>query len=242
MEQFFLELFDSNTYQSDNYIFFLLVIVPVIIWVAVSLWVWRDISSRTKNIIAIIFCFLLVLCLPLLGLIIYLLVRPHSTLQEESSMQLFHASVLDHDITSCPECKNLVRKEYKFCPHCSASLKKKCPNCNAEVNPVWNHCVACGYYLLPPTRWERYKRSKTAKRLNAAFKNMRKLGYAIFNLPTRITKIVKAGWRAYVAWVSRRLSGISDWRKQSKKDSEAKKTQKNSSKKTRKSKSKKKKH
>ena len=61
-----------------------------ILWISVVFWVAKDISNRSLNAIFQIFCILITIILPLLGLFIYLLIRPEKTLLEKDFEELFY--------------------------------------------------------------------------------------------------------------------------------------------------------
>lgn len=55
----------------------------VLLWIALIIWVTKDIISRTNNIILQIVSILLVVILNILGILIYLAIRPSKTLIEK---------------------------------------------------------------------------------------------------------------------------------------------------------------
>ncbi|HTV58368.1 MAG TPA: zinc ribbon domain-containing protein [Verrucomicrobiae bacterium] len=44
----------------------------------------------------------------------------------------------------CPNCSQLLKSGYTFCPHCGVPLQPTCPNCGRPVDPSWSHCSGCG--------------------------------------------------------------------------------------------------
>ena len=64
-------------------IVFGLIIYLILLWIALIVWVTKDILSRTNNIAFQIFSILMVAILNIFGLIIYLAIRPSKTLVEE---------------------------------------------------------------------------------------------------------------------------------------------------------------
>lgn len=111
-------------------------------------WVVRDITTRSSKFKVIFLCGIFVLFGSLPAIAIYLLIRPERTIEDNQSRELFYAGILDKSITSCPECGELARQEYKFCPSCSASLDSKCPECAVQINPIWKYCANCNYALV----------------------------------------------------------------------------------------------
>jgi uncharacterized membrane protein YhaH (DUF805 family) len=51
-------------------------------WIAMGIWTFNDIRSRSRDWLAIALACLLVLIFPIVGLIVYLMVRPKETLAE----------------------------------------------------------------------------------------------------------------------------------------------------------------
>ncbi len=121
------------------------------LWLAVVVWVLRDISTRTKNLVIILFSALFVAIGSLPALIIYLLIRPSQTIEDSSNKELFYASILDKEITACPSCGSMARTDFKFCPNCGEYLIYKCRNCNHQINPAWKYCINCNIKLISDT-------------------------------------------------------------------------------------------
>jgi hypothetical protein len=60
----------------------------VVFWLSLIFWVWRDVRSRTQDVILQVSATLLVAVFNLGGLFIYLIVRPRQTLAELYERQL----------------------------------------------------------------------------------------------------------------------------------------------------------
>jgi len=67
-----------------------------ILWIALVVWVARDISNRTDSIVFQVICILLMILLTPLGIVIYLMIRPRTTLFEkyyheiDENLEMFH--------------------------------------------------------------------------------------------------------------------------------------------------------
>lgn len=129
----------------------LIVVYFFIVWIAIIIWVTKDIINRTNNVLFQIFAILTVLLWTPLGIVIYLLVRPNKTLFEQYYEE---SSVIEEDYSiaekqeeikkiNCPNCEYEINPEYKFCPNCRACLKKSCISCNKEIKPDWSCCPYC---------------------------------------------------------------------------------------------------
>jgi RNA polymerase subunit RPABC4/transcription elongation factor Spt4 len=47
----------------------------------------------------------------------------------------------------CPNCSQLVKAGFAFCPHCGYNLAPACPSCKRAVEPSWKVCPTCGTSL-----------------------------------------------------------------------------------------------
>jgi RNA polymerase subunit RPABC4/transcription elongation factor Spt4 len=47
----------------------------------------------------------------------------------------------------CPQCSQIVKPGFTFCPHCGTSLLPTCPNCGKSVELGWSNCPQCGTKL-----------------------------------------------------------------------------------------------
>jgi len=118
----------------------------VALWVALIIWTYRDIRTRSRDPLVQILSALLVTVLNLPGLLVYLILRPPRTLEEEYQRTLEEEALLQalEDLPLCPGCERRVRDEWQVCPNCHTRLKKSCPNCNRLMELPWNICPFCG--------------------------------------------------------------------------------------------------
>jgi RNA polymerase subunit RPABC4/transcription elongation factor Spt4 len=47
----------------------------------------------------------------------------------------------------CPNCSQIAKAGFAFCPNCGYNLAPACPNCRRAVEPGWKNCAACGASL-----------------------------------------------------------------------------------------------
>lgn len=115
----------------------------VAIWLASVIWTVRDITDRTGNLIIQTFSVLLVVIFtPILGLPLYLLIRPRTTLAEKYYEE---AGIAEAEyVSECPGCGEEVGEEFRFCPHCGHELLEECPACGAPKDKDWKFCASCG--------------------------------------------------------------------------------------------------
>jgi RNA polymerase subunit RPABC4/transcription elongation factor Spt4 len=118
-----------------------------IFWISLVFWAWRDVRSRTQDVILQITATLLVAIFSLGGLFIYLIVRPRQTLAELYERQLEEESLLAEmtERQTCPTCHYRVENEFQVCPSCGTKLRRPCPRCEHLLELKWNMCPYCGY-------------------------------------------------------------------------------------------------
>lgn len=119
------------------YIFFL--------FLAMVFWTVRDAQQRTENPVMPYLAGLMVVVLNVLGLFLYLIVRPRETLAEAYERQLAEESLLAEaeQRTVCPTCHERVGEDFILCPTCRTRLKRVCPSCGKLIRPEWNICPFC---------------------------------------------------------------------------------------------------
>ena len=118
----------------------------IALWLSTVVWVFRDIRSRTRDVIGIVLAVLLALAFPLAGVVIYSLVRPRETLNEQYERALEEEALLQEieENSVCPACSHPTREDFLLCPNCATRLRNRCPNCERLNNLDWNVCPYCG--------------------------------------------------------------------------------------------------
>jgi len=116
------------------------------LWLALVIWTWRDIRSRARDSLAQVLAVLVVAVLNLPGVLVYLILRPSNTLEEEYQRTLEEEALLAsiEDQSLCPGCERRVRDDWQVCPNCHTKLKKSCQNCGKLMELPWNICPYCG--------------------------------------------------------------------------------------------------
>jgi RNA polymerase subunit RPABC4/transcription elongation factor Spt4 len=115
-------------------------------WIGLIIWTWHDIRSRSADIFAALLAVVLVAVFNVLGLLIYLLVRPKFTLAEQYDRAL-EEEILLRDLEqspTCHQCGRPVKQDWRYCPHCEALLKQPCASCGYLLEPGWKRCPSCG--------------------------------------------------------------------------------------------------
>jgi len=115
------------------------------LYIAMVFWTIRDAQNRTENPVLPYLAGLLVVALNVLGLFLYLIVRPRETLAEGYERQLAEESLLAEaeQRVVCPTCRERVGEDFILCPTCRTRLKRVCPSCAKLIRPEWNICPFC---------------------------------------------------------------------------------------------------
>jgi RNA polymerase subunit RPABC4/transcription elongation factor Spt4 len=116
------------------------------LWVALIIWTYRDIRSRARDPLVHVLSALLVALLNLPGVLVYLILRPARTLEEEYQHTLEEESLLQalEDLPLCPGCERRIKDDWQVCPNCHTKLKKTCHHCGKLMELPWNICPYCG--------------------------------------------------------------------------------------------------
>lgn len=116
------------------------------LWIALVIWTYRDIRSRARDPLVQILAALLVAVLNLPGVLVYLILRPARTLEEEYQHTLEEESLLQalEELPLCPGCERRVKDDWQVCPNCHTKLKKACHHCGKLMELPWNICPYCG--------------------------------------------------------------------------------------------------
>lgn len=141
-----------------------------ILWIAIILWVTKDIINRTNNVLMQIFCISLVIFLtPIFGLVIYLIARPSKTLleqyYEDFEINMIQTEEDAKDIEHCPHCHAKTDTSFKFCSMCGSEISQDCISCKKLIKLQWVNCPFCG------TEQEEVKDTSTTMKEEVKVKN-----------------------------------------------------------------------
>lgn len=111
-----------------------------------AIWTFHDVRARSRDFLAQILATLMVLVLPIVGLVVYLMLRPRETLAEAYERSLEQEALLQaiEEPEVCPGCGQRVKGDYLFCPACHTRLKRACPQCSRPLHLRWSLCPYCG--------------------------------------------------------------------------------------------------
>jgi hypothetical protein len=125
--------------------------VTIAILGGMVIWTFRDIRARSRDVLAQILATLLVLVLPVIGLVVYLMLRPRETLEEAYEHSLEQEALLQaiEEPEECPGCGQRIDSSFLYCPDCHTRLKKACPECSSPLRLHWTLCPYCGTTVTP---------------------------------------------------------------------------------------------
>jgi hypothetical protein len=118
-----------------------------VLWIALAFWVVRDSRLRSDSIVFTALAALLALGLPYLGMLIYLVIRPPHTLDEERTLELEAAALIEPPVLStdrpCPTCGREIEKDFVVCPYCRTQFARRCHSCQRWLRLGWRLCPYC---------------------------------------------------------------------------------------------------
>lgn len=116
------------------------------LWLSLIIWAYRDIRHRARDPLVRILAVLVVAVLFLPGILVYLILRPQRTQEEEFQQTLEEEALLQsiEDSALCPGCGRHVKDDWVACPSCYTRLKKPCHQCSRPIELAWNLCPYCG--------------------------------------------------------------------------------------------------
>jgi hypothetical protein len=136
----------SFFHSSAWYLFRNLTVALVVsFWLASVFWVFRDARRRISDPFLVFLATVLGL-LPLIGPLLYLLVRPLEILADRHEREL-EVRALKQRIRGghfCSACGIDSDPSFRFCPVCAAEIKPPCTGCGKPLDPLWQVCPFCG--------------------------------------------------------------------------------------------------
>jgi RNA polymerase subunit RPABC4/transcription elongation factor Spt4 len=118
----------------------------VALWMALIVWAYRDIRNRARDPLAHVLSVLVVMILFIPGVLVYLILRPQRTLEEEYQRTLEEEALLTaiEEQAVCPGCERRTKEDWQVCPNCQTRLRKPCHHCGRLMELPWNICPYCG--------------------------------------------------------------------------------------------------
>jgi RNA polymerase subunit RPABC4/transcription elongation factor Spt4 len=125
------------------------IVYLTVMYVAVAFWVVRDARRRSESWLFALFAGLLGLGLPFFGVLLYLIIRPPRTLDEERALQLEEQALAEEEITEtptvrpCPKCGREIEQDFVICPYCRTQFARRCGSCGKWLRLGWHVCPYC---------------------------------------------------------------------------------------------------
>jgi RNA polymerase subunit RPABC4/transcription elongation factor Spt4 len=116
------------------------------LWLSLMVWTYRDIKNRVKDPLVRILAVLVVAVLFLPGIVVYLILRPPRTMEDDYQHMLEEEALLQaiEERSACPGCGRHTQEEWIVCPNCYTKLMKSCHSCGRLMKLPWSLCPYCG--------------------------------------------------------------------------------------------------
>jgi RNA polymerase subunit RPABC4/transcription elongation factor Spt4 len=118
----------------------------VALWFVLIVWTFRDVETRSKNVITQICSTLMVVLFFVPGVLLYLILRPKETLDAAFQRSLEEEYLLQdlEELPLCRSCQHYVEDDFMICPNCQTHLRDACHVCARLVDLRWTVCPYCG--------------------------------------------------------------------------------------------------
>ncbi len=115
------------------------------LWLSLIFWTYRDNRRRTRDPLVRVLATLVVAILFLPGLLIYIILRPQRTIEEEYQQTLEEEAILQtiEEPSLCPGCSRRIAPDWIACPTCHTRLRKRCHQCGKLMELPWDLCPHC---------------------------------------------------------------------------------------------------
>lgn len=118
-----------------------------VLWVALAFYVVRDARRRTSSrgfqAFALVFGFFP----PFIGALVYFIVRPPRTMEEERTLALEEMALRPLDDgpeqRPCPSCGRDIASDFVICPYCRTQFARRCGSCDRMLRLGWTVCPYC---------------------------------------------------------------------------------------------------
>ena len=115
-------------------------------WIALAFWAYRDARRRSDSVWLAVFA-LAVNVLPYLGLLLYVVLRPPRTMDEERALLLEEQALTEGpaEVISrpCPTCGREIELDFVICPYCRTQFARRCRACQRWLRLGWRVCPYC---------------------------------------------------------------------------------------------------
>ncbi|MBV8199606.1 MAG: zinc ribbon domain-containing protein, partial [Acidobacteria bacterium] len=86
---------------------------------------------------------------PFLGALVYIVLRPPLTLEEERALAIEEQALLEPSLDGagparpCPTCGREIEADFIVCPYCRTQFARRCTNCERALRLGWAVCPYC---------------------------------------------------------------------------------------------------
>jgi RNA polymerase subunit RPABC4/transcription elongation factor Spt4 len=120
----------------------------LVLLVALAYNIVRDARRRSPSIAFAIFAFLLAFIPPFLGALIYQVIKPPRTMDEERALQLEEQILSEPGADEaqtrpCPTCGRDIEPDFVICPYCRTQFSRRCGVCERVLRLGWPVCPYC---------------------------------------------------------------------------------------------------
>ena len=119
----------------------------LVLWIALAFWIVRDARLRSDSWTFAVVAAALGLFLPFIGVLIYLVIRPPLTLDEERALELEARALIEPapEVIErpCPTCGREIEREFVICPYCRTQFARRCHTCQHWLRLGWRVCPYC---------------------------------------------------------------------------------------------------
>ncbi|MBI2356585.1 zinc ribbon domain-containing protein [Candidatus Dojkabacteria bacterium] len=146
LEKSVLDMFEGLSKVDFNVIIKYSGFLFIVFWFVVAAWAWFDCAERSEKVYVRILVTLLVLFGNIPGLIIYLILRPKITIQDQywSDLERRYLMYETAELQDCDKCGTMLQPGFVYCPNCKNEIKVKCSNCGVNIDKKWKNCPFCG--------------------------------------------------------------------------------------------------
>ena len=129
-----------------------------VLWLALAFSVIRDARRRSMSQVMFGVAIALAFVPPFLGALVYFVLRPPRTIDEERALELeLYDPSLDgaSHTRPCPHCGREIERTFIICPYCRTQFARRCANCDRALRLGWSICPYCATEVVAPAAMRR---------------------------------------------------------------------------------------
>lgn len=128
-----------------------------VLWLALAFSVIRDARRRPMPVAMLGVSVVLAFVPPFLGALVYFVLRPPQTLEEQRALEMEEKALFDPGVNgsaptrACPNCGREIERAFIICPYCRTQFARRCANCEHMLRLGWSICPYCGTEVVAPS-------------------------------------------------------------------------------------------